>query len=266
MTYAIDERLIVLRNMIEDLIERQRISRFDTILFLIYPVLLAGMTGLTNAILQYRALQSISILGIDFMAILALGSLFILGVLGVGFFSFILAYLHDDLIGRIRACVYLVGMSGFALQLLFLVYVLPEYNVFAEIQKPDVLTSLVWLGLTLGTGGTWRSLWRASTSLSKQWITAWFERTAPRVSVAQGLFAADGDWRERQESPSLLGLKTGSLVICLAYGYMVIRLVQALGLQGAVVYHATVLIILLALICFLMSYRSLKGKVRRLMT
>lgn len=42
MSYATDERLIVLRDMMEDLIERQRVSRFDTILFLLYPVLLAG--------------------------------------------------------------------------------------------------------------------------------------------------------------------------------------------------------------------------------
>jgi len=220
------------------------------------------MTALTNAILQYKALQSISILGIDFVVILALGSLLIFAVLGVGFVSFILAYLRDNLKARIRACVYIINSSGLLLGLLLVIYAVPQFRVFSGIVKPDALSVGLWVGLGFGVGLAMSAVWATPTSLSRQRIASWFEAAAPRMFVAQGPFAGNGDWRKK----SYRGIKIGLLVICCTYGAMVIILIQAHGFQGAAVYHAAILIVLVALTCFLMFQGSLKAMLQWLMT
>jgi hypothetical protein len=250
--------MIVLRDMVEDLIEHQRVSRFDTILFLLYPVLLAGMIALTSAILQYRALQGISILGIDFVVILVLGGLLIIAVLGLGFVAFILAYLRDDLKARIGACVYIIDMFGLLIIMFLLACAVPGFQIFEGIVKPDSLRHGLQGGLAFGVGYTMSAVWAAPTSLSRQRIASWFEGAAPRMFVAaQRPFINNGEWKKK-----FLDVKIGSLMTCCVYGAMVISLIRAYGFQGTAIYHAAVLIVLVALTCFLILYRSLRAMIR----
>lgn len=83
--------------------ERQRLTRLDTVLFLVYPIVILGITLLANGFVQYQTLGNVKILGLPFNLLLFEGSfLFALGIL-YGFLYFIRAYLEDDLRRRILA-------------------------------------------------------------------------------------------------------------------------------------------------------------------
>ena len=107
MVSTSDERLWRIEREVKLLQERQCISRFDNLMFLSYPLVILGLTLLTDAIRGYEQILQTSIMGVPgdilLLIVFYLGILFIIAVFG-GFGGFLYAYASDELNGRVRAC------------------------------------------------------------------------------------------------------------------------------------------------------------------
>jgi hypothetical protein len=83
-----------------DLNEKQRLSRFDTVMFLAYSLTLSGMVVLANLVLQPSyALSNFDFYGINYVSIL-LGAIgfFACGIV-LTFLVFLRYYIRDSLFG-----------------------------------------------------------------------------------------------------------------------------------------------------------------------
>jgi len=113
-------------------------------MFLVYPLVIAGMTLLPNAYLQYQALQNVLIMGVALGSVLVVLTLFFVFGLVVGFMRFVFAYLVDDLRGRIFAVRSLITFAGFLAIQLLLMFLGPHVQ---ELARED--SSLIPWGIPL---------------------------------------------------------------------------------------------------------------------
>jgi hypothetical protein len=112
-----EKRLRRLENLAEDIVERQKLSRLDAVIFLLYPVLLLIITRLSEVIMNYQSLTKIPTIGPLIATILPYLLVFMVGGLLFTFLLFLRAYIGDNLKGRISAC-----SLSYAYTVIFLIY------------------------------------------------------------------------------------------------------------------------------------------------
>ncbi len=249
------ERLTRIEGLLEDLMERQRISRLDTVMFLAYPVIISGTILLVNATSQWETLGRIKILTVSFQSLfLFLGLFFGFGLV-LTFVAFIRAYVADDLRGRYRSCRWFFGQTFTAV---LLVLLLPMGSVTELAERYSSLPSLgniIPLVFMFATIQLWDNIavprMRKSTSM-------WFVSNLPRRSEAENVtveFSSRGD-----EFGTRLG-KIIWFIGYLGYGLIVIDSIFRHGLVGSIGYHAIAGAVLLAGIIYVQR-NSIKLRIR----
>jgi hypothetical protein len=190
--YSLDQTLARLSNRLEELEEHQRLSRFDTVMFLTYPLITLVMTALANASVQTNpVLQQMRFFGIwtakdVFNAVYSPSLVFVVA----GFLYFVRSYLTDDLRGRMWSVFSVaVGSSFMAFELLMSPIPWPLFgNEVTE--APQSLAAFVALvrivyGLISGFGVLIAGI------LVAYWIcwkfSIWLDRNARKMTVAAGL-------------------------------------------------------------------------------
>jgi hypothetical protein len=115
--------LAELKARLDELLERQRLSRFDNVFFLTYPVIILIMSWLSNALWQTEALSSHEVLGTSLSVLLPPLSLFFLMYVVFEFVMYVHAYCKDNLAARISSSADVAGgvimILGLAFVILF---------------------------------------------------------------------------------------------------------------------------------------------------
>jgi hypothetical protein len=249
MTSALDERLDRLENVLQEVAERQRLSRFDNLMFLAYPLVLAGQTGLANLLWNSDALKSVKVGGLPFEGIVLGGSI----VLGVALFwtflIFIQAYVADDLLGRIMACHYLMETTIVVAILPFTAFIIRIGALPPELASvvpgathlfQEMLTAVLFFVAAFAL----ILLWQAVTSRSIVTVCAWFHRNVPRRFAQDGLSALETSFRLIQTKRFRVGR---ILMIGVCSVYAVIVVLAALVEPQTAAYRGALLIGIVAM-------------------
>jgi hypothetical protein len=182
----VDTRLTKLESLAEDIAERQRLSRFDTVVFLLFPVLLLITTTLSNAIANYQSVVKIPTIGPLIVELLPLLLILPFGGLLFTFLLFLKAYLGDNLRGRISACSLI-----YAYTVLFLLY-------FVQTQIPALIYGwaeegqgwlIAYLPNLFSTVLILAAIYFMDSSMASLSgrIAAWLQENVPRKWKAEGL-------------------------------------------------------------------------------
>ena len=184
-----DERLERIENQVKILLERHRLSRFDNLMFLVYPLVILGTTLSFTISLQYDVIRSTQAWGVPLLPILEMLRLIFVGVFGVAFSIFVLAYAKDSMKGRLMS-LYMLGIVFFA----WTASVSSSLLSSMQIALPDTFTywvqSLLWLScgvaiLYLAVEGLDRLLGH---------LAEWFEDSIP-ITRKEGKTNL-GSWRK----------------------------------------------------------------------
>jgi hypothetical protein len=174
----VDERLERIENRIEMLLERQRLSRFDNLMFLIYPLVILGITLSLSLSLQYETVKSIQVSGVPLVQLFdVFRILFPLG-LGLTFLTFCLAYAMDKPGTR------LVSLEGlivilFALAVCVLGLLLTSWQILPGIfTVPAALLDMLLFGVAL------YSLFLEARGRFIGWVASWLEKSMPTTLKA----------------------------------------------------------------------------------
>lgn len=275
MSYESEVRLRDVENQLSDLIERQRIGRFDTVVFLAYPAILSGLAALANDALQFENLRRIQVLGqpvIDLILVMAI--IFAVGIVR-SFGHFIPAFLRDDLRGRISSCLSIVNWSVFLLYFSSSsLLILP----FGELGKRsfgyDWIGFLVWAIFS----EAFRDVRQGLIIASAQASVSWFEKNTPRrldLERRIGTLSGPGaEWRDPlmlrkytlppSESASFHFMlsKISALIGCVVYGVLLLRAFAIEGISDTLYFHGFALTALIIMIVVL-SLGSIKTALRR---
>lgn len=244
-------------NLLEEIVERQKLSRFDTVMLLAYPLLLSGMAA-SFGVLSQRAIQDWflrgvyePILGLVFFVTMVstIVSILWLVMLAWNFINFIRAYLGDDIRARMRASHNVVrSLAWLSVVLLTIFAVLPVFDLATKAGKgpASVLSWILALAFGTGIGMTASSFWNEAIPWFAREIARWSEKNLPHmlasahVSFADVLFGSAAEMRERHH------WRLGCMVVCIIYSIMIALAIQAQGLAGTGLYYIVFLIVLIA--------------------
>jgi hypothetical protein len=206
-------------------------SRLDTVIVLLHPIVIAGITALVE--LQYSSLIKIEVFGFGLVIlIVSLGLFFTCGIV-LGFVEYILSYLANDVARRVRSCRKLVwGSLGMAFQLTAIPTV-PLFQYVGAHFSVDVLSAfgLFWMYVTFVYVDAWRGL----VSKSSEKITRWIEENARNCLEGTGLssskFALEAKLRfSRIKRDMLWGCIVGTMPVIVAW-FQGVREVSFLSLE-----------------------------------
>lgn len=247
-----DDRLSKIENLLVDMDERQTLTRFDTILFLSYPLVLLGITMLANLSQQFGILANVIFIGLN-LGIVLLSISFLLGVFGAVFFIFFLyGYIKDDLHDRLFACRNMVFVLG-GLIVAFLsggaaLLIRPLLVVSSSVLSGDFafgISSL--LVLSLASCELFFLDGVASTLVER--ILRWFDMALPRRVAAEaqalGYFRTSNSPKVRHRI--FMAAKVFWVVTCGIYGVLVFLNITKIGVGGMMVYY------LFGLFCLLLA-------------
>lgn len=203
MAKTVDERLRRIEIYLEDLTERDRISHFDTIMFLVYPLILW--------------LPSVSYPKFIGYAILVLVFLLVLG-----FCRFALAYLRDDLKGRIEAVDHLVLSCCLSVTAFILYYRIwiNLFGIFFWAPTPsEYIVIVLGYSCICALGLSAAGLIEAPRPFLRHFVASWFEKNVPRKYVAaQRPYHARPGWAR----VDVLVIKTGLCAIIATLGLQLV--------------------------------------------
>lgn len=252
-----DEHLDRLERLLEELIERQRLSRFDTLMFLAYPAIISGTVLLANVISQAGTYVSVTILGVPILTIvIQLALLFVFGLVA-SFLLFLFAYARDDIVGRSRTCRFLVYQTVGLVALVEF----PLSSLIQDLAQGDILGTVLRLTTVLSFAISLCSLWASEVVLPFQdRIRLWFRRNIPNLLEREKIVAKTTSPHEKR-FVRRVGIFFW-LVALASYGATIaLALSRGLPISGLVGYHVLVLGCLLALtIIAFMRKRQRKGK------
>lgn len=221
-----DIRLKKLEAQVEDIAERQRLSRFDTVVLLLFPVILLMITTLTSAIVNYQTLTKFPIVGPLIDKNLPILLLILVFGLIVPFLAFLKAFLQDSLKGRTDACLLMVDYLAVGLWGFVQTVISPMVYSLLSAGYPTWITSILpgtfALSITLAIFYVWTGL---TGSLAGR-IARWLQENVPRKWKTQGLSA--------KNVPALKAeyLSYGKFMLALACGLYVSILVLAIARSG----------------------------------
>jgi hypothetical protein len=253
MSHA-EDRLAEIESLLQELLQRQRLSRFDTLMFLLYPVVIAGSTWILSVFWQMPILQDARVVGVPFTEILRIASVVIFFLI-LGFLVFAYAYASDNI--GLRA--FASGIFGFsacfsatAFSLLFVVGTL--YGPVTTSEMPQILRPYAaWLGLpaVVAALGWTYVVWVAAVtarSYVQNRVTAWFTRSLPLMLAGKVI-----TMRPKLARPHRVGVVIVWFALCLpsyAFGIAYVVWVEH-SLFGIIGYHYWVFTALTATSVFL---------------
>jgi hypothetical protein len=226
--------LTAIGKTLDDLVERQRLSRLDTAILLQYPVLLALLGAFTNALWNYGSLQSIHVFSVTVGFLLVSMNGFLIIGLCYSLFRFLQAYLEDDFKGRLSACTsdstIIVGLL--LIQILWLVAAgslvsgpLPEALPREYALQLELSTMPVFAVIVLIVGICFRD---GLNYWLKQRVVSWSRDNIPKTfEGAQIPYASFPP----KAAVAFRRLKISWAVLCLIYAAVTIAVVRAKGLQ-----------------------------------
>ena len=189
----LEDRLAGFGNQLQELLERQRLSRFDTLMFLVYPVVITASTWLLNALWQINTLLETQVLFVSVTDLLPVGVGFDV-FLVAGFLLFAYSYGTDNMKERVSACAILAfGTYVIAVFFSLLLIVATLYGPVTTQEVPQVFrTYLPWLGwpaLIATVGWSYVLLVTALTvrSYVHNRVAAWFTRNLRLLLAGAGV-------------------------------------------------------------------------------
>jgi hypothetical protein len=254
MNDSSEEQLRRIENELEDLSERQRISRFDTLMFLMYPLTLFIMSLLVNVLLQWKSLSQGGILGVMYSDILLVFFVF----MGMGMvytlLRFIRAYTRDNLEERFVAFRSFMsyGVSGFSSAIIYLFWLSTTLDLVQIYPSLDLAGVTIRLGFVFGSMVAILFLIGAIILKYVARVLPWLKAIAPRKAAAEKIDSID----LLKETNSLLRLGTIAWIItCVSYGLVVVNAVHVAGVKGTVLYHILLLSALVVMTLTLVAKR-----------
>lgn len=261
----LNRRLERIENQVESLLERQRISRFDNLMLLVYPLVILGLTVLTNAIQPYATasrdpatgpLETIT------LYIAYYGGIFFVLLMVVPFIQFIHAYAVDDLRGRVSACGLL---SMFPVGLLIIVIAMPRSwapIIWLAVKGPEPLLILLLFTSTVLSPLCFSI---ASGRWVERRLISWFERNAwlafaatRSVRLKRGRRLTFSEYGALLEMDMKSALCLGKILwcaSCLIYAAMVVGAIWVSGQFEFVTYYVAALTALLIVTPLIVSRR-----------
>ena len=116
-----EEKLTRLEEQLKEVIERQRLSRFDTVLLMAYPIVILGISALSYAIVQLKNFSEVTIGAVP-ASVLVGYVVFGFGAWGIiGFGTYLRAYLGDNIETRMSASALFLFTSIAVVELIALV-------------------------------------------------------------------------------------------------------------------------------------------------
>lgn len=254
----INDRLTKIENLAEDMVERQRLSRLDTVIFLIYPVLLLIITTLSNGILNYQSITKSATIGPLIDKILVPVFVYLFGGLLVTFVIFLRAYIGDNLKGRIVACGLTYGYAAICLIAVIATQIPATISGLGENGQELFITYLSTVfSSTLPLAATF-FVYVFQTVLSG-WTSAWLKKNVPRKWKAAGL-------TDKQVSATVrFFTKCGKVtlaVACGAYLIMVGHAIASRGLSGVSVIQFILLVVLVLITPAILLFSGRKKSVQ----
>jgi len=254
-----EEGLVRLEARLDELLERQRLSRFDNVFFLTYPVIILILSWLSNALWQAEALSSHRIFGTSLSALLSQVSLVFLMLVVLEFVMYVRAYYKDDLAARIYSSASLAGgiivVLGIAFAMLFperaLAYLVEKHIVS---QLPSGLLVALW-AFSLG--------YLSSAHIfkgSRRVFSVWFRENLPLlVSLSNGRESMMR-WSERSWRSSRIDMILWFGLCLPSYAIPVALTIRAEGyLGGETIVHYGILIALVVGSIIVLGWRSKGG-------
>lgn len=172
----IDERLERIEHQIKILLERQRLSRFDNLMFLLYPLVISGIGLSLTLSLQYETMKTIMIWGVSLARILETLRFAYVLVPAMIFASFCIGYAADDLPTRLKSLEMLLFVLLYLPSLFFGLFLIDQImppglpNAIFVVLLPIPITLLL-----LSDEAAERIAGR---------VASWFERNTPIVVEA----------------------------------------------------------------------------------
>jgi MFS family permease len=261
MSSEIEERLSRIEGMLQDLSERQRISRFDTLMFLMYPLTFFMMPLLTNALLNWKSFSEAKILGVSYADILFFFSVFIgLGMICTLLY-FIRAYARDNLRERFVAFQGLMsfGITGFSSGTVAAVAISTVGDLVLKYLPFDLVGWITRIAFILGSMFSAVSLVGWLIWKFEERVLSWLRHNIPLKAAIDRV-----DSIELSKETTFL-LRVGIVTwvaVWVSYGIIVINAIWVVGLEGVVVYHALVLSGLTVLTFALILRKMAKMRIR----
>jgi len=206
---TLDERLY---QRLQEIVERQSLARFDNIMFLAYPLLIATSTLLVSMVWNYAALEKLHIFGQPARDVLIVSIGFLLVVAVPSFFGFLLAYMRDNMPGRLLAYARFLFVCG-VLPIFFAVLpaALSLHAGLGELKVPSQLCNLM---ISVPLVFSAASLWVVLVSRACLRLLGWFEQNVPTrfVSVRHS-----DRFYQNWSYTFLIGAKFGLAVCCVVW-------------------------------------------------
>jgi hypothetical protein len=178
----LDERLERIENRVEMLLERQRLSRFDNLMFLIYPLVIFGTTLSLTLSLQYESIKVMLVWGIPMVQFLDTIRFLLLFGLGLVFLFFCVGYAKDslgiriDTLGNLFSTLVLLGAG------------VPSLFLSSWQALPSTFPALLRFPVTLPFFVAFLLLLEEARSRFVGWVASWFERSMP-VTLRKSQFS-----------------------------------------------------------------------------
>jgi hypothetical protein len=168
----VDERLEGIEDRVEILLERQRLSRFDNLMFLAYPLVILSITLSLTISFQYEALRSLQVWGVSLVGLLEILRALLGLCLGAAFVVFLLAYAVDSLDLRLVSVLVLASSvllsfgSSFVLVALLSILGSVIDVTTTSVRSVIVIFPFVFSALLLLVEGVFRTV---------DWVCSWFK-------------------------------------------------------------------------------------------
>jgi hypothetical protein len=253
-----EEELVRLEARLDEL-ERQRLSRFDNVFFLTYPVIILVMSWLSNALWQAEIVSSYRILGTSLSVLLTAMSLLFLMFVVLEFVAYVHAYYNDNLAARIVSSANVaggvIGVLGVGFAILF-----PERAIDYLIEKhvvPQLSSAVVLFLWGFSAGFLSRGYVFSGT---RRLLSVWFRQNVPLLVSRSNGREAIIRWCESRSRPSTIE-KILWFGLCLSsYAVAVALIIRAEGhLCGETVVHYWVLVALIVGTIIVLGLRSKGG-------
>lgn len=256
-------------NLLEEVVERQKLSRFDTVMFLAYPLLLSGISA-SVWVLSQRTIQDWMVGRVlelipGLVLFVTVFSIFFLVILAWNIVHFIRGYLGDDIRARIRASHNVVASLGWLIGVMLVLFaVLPVFDLAARAAK-GLISVLSWiLAFAFGVSIwlTASSFWDEVTLWFWRKIALWSEKNLPHMLASAHVSFAGVLFYSAARARKPRGWRVGCVVICVIYSIMVALAAQARGLGGTGAYYIAFLIVLVIVTTAVLFQAKLKTILR----
>lgn len=254
------EQLSRIECTLEDLLERQRISRIDTIVFLLYPAVFFTVPLLANWYMQWEILTRISFGPITATGLILFLTIFFVTGIVVTFVRFILAYARDDLKRRFTTCQYFLRLVVLLFGGVFM-NVLPSRILYDLVPNA---TAFGWWGLavrelldTVKTAAITFFFLGLGNRFAAS-VVSWIQHIAPRRIEAEHIIFPD--FSERMSYWFSMS-KIALCVSCILYGIIVIYMALTTGPLGTAFYHMAALVILVLLTFIAVLEKRVRSKI-----